>query len=93
MECSVSIDILRPSIFYFVLQPYPSLLHSDPKNSSGRNFISAFQEDRKGYARGALSTNSTEKLLVAKLIKKSSLFYGTRWFITVSTTACHWTLI
>jgi hypothetical protein len=32
-----------------------------------------------------------EKLIVTQLVK-NILLYGTRWFITVFTQACHWTL-
>jgi len=35
---------------------------------------------------------SHEKLIVAQLAKTFPSFYGTRRFITVFTTACHWTL-
>jgi hypothetical protein len=33
-----------------------------------------------------------EKLIVAQLMKKSSVFYGTRIFITVFSSTCHWNL-
>lgn len=76
MECSVNINSLGPSIFFFILQLYLFLSHSDPKNYSGYNFISAFQQDRKGYAGEALSTNSTEKLLVAKLVSWNPMVHN-----------------
>jgi hypothetical protein len=33
-----------------------------------------------------------EKPIVTYLIKKFSTFYGTQWFITMCTRACHWSL-
>jgi hypothetical protein len=37
-------------------------------------------------------TNSFDKLIVTQLVKKFSAFYGTQKFITVFTTARHWSL-
>jgi hypothetical protein len=39
-----------------------------------------------------MTTVLLEKLIVAQLVRKFHVFYGTRRFITVFTIARHWTL-
>jgi hypothetical protein len=49
-----------------------------------------FLTSEKQYITYPRSTVRVEELTVTQLVEKFSAFYGTRWFITVFTTAKYW---
>jgi hypothetical protein len=58
------------------------------ENLKGRDHL----EDLDVKLTNSVEQNLLEKLIVSHLIKKCSLFYGTRMIINVFKTASHWSL-